>query len=134
MPKGGLRNPKGGRPLGSKNRIPKPKEAQQRLTEIVAELENGEYLYTTADKKYVGSAMELLQSVYRAESLPVKIRLYAATKAVDIEPRAIPQQEIDAQADQYAERLIAEVAAHRREHIREWDCLLYTSPSPRDRG
>jgi hypothetical protein len=96
--------------MGSKNRIPRPKEAQQRLTEIVSELETGEYLYTNADKKYVGTATELLQSIYRAESLPVKIRLYAASKAVDIEPRPevkLPLTEAD-----------------KEENEREWQKLL----------
>ena len=87
MPRGGLRNPPGGRPLGSKNRIPKSKEAVERLREIVTELENGEYLYSNDKKEFPGTAVELLQAIYRCEKLPLKYRMYAATKAADIEPR-----------------------------------------------
>src|SRR6516225_2576107 len=104
MPRGGRRQG-AGRPVGSKNRIPKSKDAVNRLNDIVKELETGEYLYSGA----VGTAMELLQSIYRAESLPIKIRLYAATKAVDHEPKVIPQQERDAQADEAAEKILDEV-------------------------
>ena len=44
MPRGGRRNGSG-RPTGSKNRIPRPKEAVKRLNDIVAEMETGEYLF-----------------------------------------------------------------------------------------
>src|SRR5215472_13681903 len=120
----GGRRPGAGRRMGSKNRIPKPKAAVNRLNEIVSELETGEYLYSTADKKYMGTAMELLQSIYRAESLPVKIRLYAATKAVDYEPKPMPQQDVEAETDEAAEFIIAELKKLRKASIHEWDRWL----------
>ena len=125
MPRGGLRNPRGGRPVGSKNRIPKSKEAINRLNDIVTELETGEYLYSTPDKKYLGSAMELLQAIYRAESLPVKIRLYAATKAVDHEPKPVPQAERDAEADEAADFVSRQLDKLHREHSCKQDEQLH---------
>ena len=74
MPRGGRRNDSG-RPMGSKSRIPRPKEAVKRLNDIVTEMETGEYLFSNDNKEYAGTAAQLLQAICRAESLPTKIRL-----------------------------------------------------------
>ena len=85
---------------------------------IVTEMETCEYLYSNDDKKFTGTAAELLQSIYKCESLPVKIRLYAATKSVDIEPRPTvePTAEDTAAAEREAEKWREELAAEIRKH------------------
>ena len=103
MPRGGRRNPPGGRPLGSKNRIPKPKEAATRLNEIVTEVETSNYLHSSEDKKFKGTAAELLQLIYQSETLPVQYRLYAAKAALEFEPRNTAAT--DAKADPINELL-----------------------------
>jgi hypothetical protein len=54
---------------------------------MVREAEDAEYLFSSDDKEFTGTAVQLLQAIYKAESLPVKIRLYAASKAADYEPK-----------------------------------------------
>lgn len=92
MPRGGLRNPKGGRPIGSKNKLPSGKNYDQ-FKQMVYDAQMSEYLYTNDARVFEGNALQLMRAIYKAENLPVKIRLYAATKAVEFEPKSA--KEID---------------------------------------
>jgi len=84
MPRGGYRKG-GGRPLGSKDRVPRGRSGFDQLKTMVREAEAAGYIYTNDNKEFTGTAMEFLQSVYKCEHLPVKIRVYAAKEAMSIE-------------------------------------------------
>jgi hypothetical protein len=93
MPRGGLRNPPGGRPLGSKNKLPGGKAFTEQLKTVVKQYEDNEYLSTGPDKEFKGSALEFIQSIMRCETIDVKTRLYATSKAVEYEPRLVEPRE-----------------------------------------
>jgi hypothetical protein len=97
-----------GRPLGAKNKIPRDVE---RLKAMILEAERSEYLYSNDVKEFDGNCLDFIRAVVRCEHLPVKIRLYAATKGIDYE--AAFEQRLKELAD--AERqqcLDAEAKAH----------------------
>src|SRR6516165_9591510 len=86
MSKGGRRQG-AGRPMGARDRVPRGRNGFDKLKTMVREAEDAEYLFSSDDKEFTGTAVQLLQAIYKAESLPVKIRLYAASKAADYEPK-----------------------------------------------
>ena len=108
MPRGG-RRPGAGRPLGRADAIPRParqprhtkrikraQEAAQAHSKAAAQAygetsptphSSDEFLITSEDRTFAGSALELIRSIYRAEGLPVKVRLYAAKEAAAYETR-----------------------------------------------
>src|SRR5215472_14704264 len=77
-----------GRPMGAKNKLPGGKDFTEELKTVVRQYEDSEYLYSNDNRVFEGSSLAFIQSVMRAESLPVKIRLYAAAKAVEYEANA----------------------------------------------
>ena len=83
-----------GKPPGSKNRIPRNKKSFDKVKEMVTEIETSNYLHTNDDKKFTGTAAELLQAIYRAESVPIQYRLYAAKAAQEFEPKPIVKPEL----------------------------------------
>ena len=64
-----------GRPLGSKNRLPRGKKFDQ-FKEIVYYAGASEYLSTNENKLFDGSAIQLMQTIYQCEKLPVKLRCW----------------------------------------------------------
>jgi hypothetical protein len=44
-----------------------------------------EYLFTNEERIFGGNALELMVALYKSEQLPVRVRLYAAAKAVEFE-------------------------------------------------
>ena len=87
MAKGGRRQG-AGRPMGSRDRIPRGRNGLDQLKHMVREAEGAEYLYTNEEKIFDGTMLGFIQAVVRCEALPVKIRLYAANKAVEYEAAA----------------------------------------------
>src|SRR5215469_12345047 len=87
MAKGGRRQG-AGRPMGSRDRIPRGRNGLDQLKHMVREAEGAEYLYTNEEKLFDGTILGFIQAVVRCEALPVKIRLYAANKAVEYEAQA----------------------------------------------
>jgi hypothetical protein len=86
LPRGG-RRPGAGRPLGRTDTKPR---ASKRLKELGVMAETGtfeqtEFLITNKDKEFAGDALGLLRAVYRAEVLPIKLRIYAASQSVKFE-------------------------------------------------
>jgi len=55
------------------------------LGEVAQEYDRSEYFITNAEKQFAGNALELMVAFYKAEQLPVRVRLYAAAKAVEYE-------------------------------------------------
>ena len=55
------------------------------MKSMAAEYDTNEYLFTNDEKVFTGNAIELITAIYKAERLPIRVRLYAATKAVDYE-------------------------------------------------
>ena len=49
------------------------------------EYDTNEYLITNEGRVFAGSALELMTVMYKAEQLPVRVRPYAASKAVEFE-------------------------------------------------
>jgi len=89
-----LRSPPGGRPLGSKDRVPrfsKRADALNKLRQMVREAQDAEHLVTNEKLEFRGTAMEFIQSVYRCERLDARTRLYAAAKAIEYEPRVVAE-------------------------------------------
>ena len=85
-----------GRRMGSKNRVPRPRKEADRLRAIVSEIEEADYLIANDDKEFKGSSFEFLQSVMRAEQLPIKVRLYAAKEVLGYEPHVAEDCLLDA--------------------------------------
>jgi hypothetical protein len=93
LPRGG-RRPGAGRPRGAPDLAQrKPKEPRanhakvKRIKAMVEDFDPSEYLFTSDDKVFKGSALAFIKSVYTCEPIPVKTRLYAATKAAEYETR-----------------------------------------------
>jgi hypothetical protein len=59
----------------------------ERLRDMIRDAEHAEYIHTNDERKFEGNSLEYIQSVYRCEHLPARIRLYAATRAAEYEPR-----------------------------------------------
>jgi hypothetical protein len=143
MPRGGYRKG-GGRPLGSKDRVPRGRNGFDQLKAMVREAEATEYIYTNDNKEFTGTAMEFLQSVYKCEHLPVKIRVYAAKEAMSIERDAgtpqfdetgkvilfLPHNRRDPLGlhddDDYKDKIMEELDRLGREHNRQRDETLHT--------
>jgi hypothetical protein len=89
MPRGGLRNPKGGRPLGAKNKIPGGKDFTEELKTVARQYENTEYF-----TKEVTGGWDLLEKVVCDKNVPLKYRMYAANKYTDVEPRPVFKPEV----------------------------------------
>jgi hypothetical protein len=49
------------------------------------EYDTNEYLITNEKRVFAGNALELMTVMYKAEQLPVRVRLYAASKAIEFE-------------------------------------------------
>jgi len=83
----GGRRPGAGRPMGAKDRIRGGRRVKlgPQLEGAIEDVETAEFLVSNANKTFDGSALELIREIYKCEKLPVKIRLYAATKAVEYE-------------------------------------------------
>jgi len=56
---------------------------------MVREAEAAEYLFTSDGKEFTGTGRELLKQIYHNQRLPLKYRMYAATRAIDFEPPPI---------------------------------------------
>jgi nucleotidyltransferase/DNA polymerase involved in DNA repair len=75
-------------------------------------------------KEFDGDARKLLQIIYRCERLPLKIRLYAATKAVDFEPATASEEQVEREADDAMNFITAELLKRREVRSRERHALL----------
>jgi hypothetical protein len=82
--------------VGSKNKVPSSKNDVDRLKAMFDDAALSEYIFSNEEKLFKGNSLELMQAVYKAEVLPVKLRLYAATRAVEFEPRLRDDQLLDA--------------------------------------
>jgi hypothetical protein len=69
-----------------KPRAPRTKRVE-RVKAMAQDYDASEYIFTNENKVFEGSALDLIKSVYAAEALPIKVRLYAATKAAEYENR-----------------------------------------------
>jgi hypothetical protein len=84
MARGGYRE-NAGRPLGARDRMPRKSARLDRLKSMSQEYDANEYLITNNERVFGGTALELMTALYKAEQLPVRVRLYAASKAVEFE-------------------------------------------------
>jgi hypothetical protein len=101
--------------MGAKDRIPRDRAGIEQLKMMVREAEATEYIYTNDDKIFSGCAVEFLQSVYKCERLPVKIRVYAAKECRDFEP-APPRPAVNIDLAELARRAEAEIDAAFKEY------------------
>jgi len=74
--------------LGAKDKIPRGRNGFDQLKHMVREAEGAEYFYINENKVFDGTMLGFIQAVVRCKALPVKIRLYAANKAVEYEAQA----------------------------------------------
>jgi hypothetical protein len=73
----------------------------------------------------VSSAWELNQKLYRSKHVPLKYRMYAAGKMVDIEPRPVTVEEQKEASDEAAEFIVAELRKLKRSAVYEHDAFLH---------
>jgi hypothetical protein len=91
--------------MGSKNGTGKIRKAKSdiehvdRLRDMIRDAERAEFLFSNEAKVFEGNSLEFMQATYRCERLPVRIRLYAANRAIDYEPRLREDPVIDALYD-----------------------------------
>ena len=110
-----------GRPKGSEDIHPRTNSRWHGWAEKVTQrYDADEYLNEDSATSY-----EFLQKLYQDKRVPLKYRMYAASKMVEHEPKPVPRQEIDAQAREYGDKLIEEVRRLRQEHVRERDEELH---------
>src|SRR5262249_3197175 len=141
----GGRRKNAGRPLGAKNKLPGGKDFTEELKTVVRQYEDSEYLYSNDNRVFEGSSLAFIQSVMRAENLPVKVRLYAAAKAVEYEADAgthefdetgkvvlyLPHNGRDAlnqseeNAAEAADWYIGELKKRKRASMYDWDRWLH---------
>jgi hypothetical protein len=67
--------------------MPRKSARLDRLKSMSEEYDTNEYLITNETRVFGGNALELITAMYKAEQLPVRVRLYAAAKAVEFENR-----------------------------------------------
>ena len=84
MTRGGYREG-AGRPFGARDVSPRKSARLDRLKSMSEEYDTNEYLITNERRVFAGNALELMTVMYKAEQLPVRVRLYAASKAVEFE-------------------------------------------------
>jgi hypothetical protein len=127
MPRGGAR--KGaGRPVGRKDTLPRsPRNPAyhkgfDRLKEMVDSSVEAEYMHSNDEREFKGNSLEFLKATYRCERLPVRLRVYAATKLAEYEAPAVVDMQLDSILEN--EKLVAEFEKHRRAHAEEHDKKL----------
>jgi hypothetical protein len=118
-----------GRPFGSKDRLPRTahhasynKENFDRLKQMVDASVESEYIYTNKEKVFEGNSLEFIQSVYKCEHMPARIRLYAATKAAEFEPLLADNALIDAFFAN--DKIMGEIEGNAAERCRQNDAQL----------
>jgi hypothetical protein len=84
MARGGYREG-AGRPFGARDAAPRKNARLDRLKSMSQEYDTNEYLITNNERVFGGTALELMTALYKAEQLPVRVRLYAPSKAVEFE-------------------------------------------------
>ena len=132
MSRGGYRAG-AGRPFGARDRMPRKSVKLDRLKSMSPEYDTNEYLITNEARIFGGNALELMTTMYKAEQLPVRVRLYAASKAVEFENqngksieeiRAEILQELKAEGDDSLDRLVDDLKRHRAVIIEYRDLQL----------
>jgi hypothetical protein len=82
MPSGGPR-PGGGRPVGSKDSVPRMGSRRQQMGELSRQVTN--FLKTNNACIFEGDSLELAISIYKNEDLPIGLRLHALALAIPYE-------------------------------------------------
>jgi hypothetical protein len=113
--------------------MPRKSVKLDRLKSMSPECDTNEYLVTNEARIFGGNALELMTTMYKAEQLPVRVRLYAASKAVEFENqngksieeiRAEILQELKAEGDDSLDRLVDDLKRHRAVIIEYRDLQL----------
>jgi hypothetical protein len=133
MARGGHRE-NAGRPLGARDRMPRKSARLDRLKSMSEEYDTNEYLITNETRIFGGNALELITAMYKAEELPVRVRLYAAAKAVEFESdksartlediKEQVRREMASEGEGGLERLVDEIKRHRKVIIEARDQQL----------
>jgi ATP dependent DNA ligase domain len=128
MARGGAR-PGAGRPFGSKDVRPRKSAYLAHLGDVAQEYDKSEYFITNDSKVFPGNALELMVQLYKAEQLPVRVRLYAASKSVEYEVdksghtlEELKEQwrkEQEAEAEPYQDMILDELERIRRTRAEE---------------
>jgi hypothetical protein len=101
--------------MGAKDRVPRRNSRWHgKFEEMAQQYDASEYLCTNDEKQFTGDARQLLQLIYRSEKLPVRIRLYAASKAMEFEPVTV-----DVTATEEARLTLEELADRATREIEE---------------
>jgi hypothetical protein len=94
----------------------------ERLKGMIHDAEQAEFLFTNNDRTFAGNSLQFMQACVKAEQLPVRIRLYAATRCIDFEREFIIDGTLDSILDN--PELMAKFEEHRREAVIEHDAKL----------
>src|ERR1700730_12815888 len=133
MARGGYREG-AGRPFGARDASPRKSARLDRLKSMSEEYDTNEYLITNETRTFGGNALELITAMYKAEELPVRVRLYAAAKAVEFESdksartlediKEQVRREMASEGEGGLERLVDEIKRHRKVIIEARDQQL----------
>jgi hypothetical protein len=103
-----------------KNKLPGGKDFTEQLKTVAREYEDTEFPAIDA-----ANARELLQKIYQNKHVPIKYRMYAASKMVEIEPAPVTVEERNEEVEEAAAFIFKEVGKRRRAMIRERDEQLH---------
>jgi hypothetical protein len=107
--------------MGSRDKVPRKGNRWRGWAEEVTQrYEAAEYF-----DEDVSSAWELNQKLYRSKHVPLKYRMYAAGKMVDIEPRPVSIEVQNEKADEAADFIIGELQKLRRASVYDLDRFLH---------
>jgi hypothetical protein len=106
--------------MGSKDKIPRGKDFTEQLKTVARQYEATEYLDCDAS-----NARELLQRIYSSKEVPIKYRLYAATKMVEVEPAPLTNEEQQEQVDNAYNFIVEQRRKLRLATMRSRDAKLH---------
>jgi hypothetical protein len=103
-----------GRPLGRRDTLPRAGKQYERMKSLAEDYDTTEFMITNNERVFAGNAAQLMVAVYKAEQIPIRVRLYAASKAAEFELRSGDGYE-ETFGEDYGEKLVAAIARLREE-------------------
>jgi hypothetical protein len=92
--------------------MPRAGKSYDKLKSMSEEYDTAEFMITNTVGVFDGNAVQLMMAVYKAEQIPIRVRLYDASKAAEFELRSGNGFE-ETFGDDYEDRLV-QMAANMR--------------------
>src|ERR1700757_3726150 len=103
-----------GRPLGRRDTLPRAGKKYDQLKSLAEEYDTAEFMITNNERVFAGNAVQLMIALYKAEQIPIRVRLYTASKAAEFELRSGDGYE-ETFGEDYGEKLVAAIVKLREE-------------------